>query len=328
MEITKPKTRVVGVDISLAQTTLAIVDVRGHIIAKDTFPTEDYKEIGSFIGKLCEQIVLLAEANGGIETIRSIGISAPSANAKTGCIENAPNMPWKGVIPLAALVRDQLGLAVALGNDCQVIALGEHAYGSAHGLQNFGIITIGHGVGSATYTRGKLHVGHHGYVGEVGHSCVVDHGRECGCGLRGCLESYVAAKGIVATAKELLETSGEPSLLRDLAPEGFTPKSICACCERGDQIAIETYKRTGYMLGMALANYAAIIDPEAIVLTGGIVKAGKWLLGPAEESFENHLFPNLHGRVKLLLSSIDDRDRDVLGASVLAWEVEEYSLFK
>lgn len=315
-----------GVDISLAETTIAIVDIRGNILARDSFATEDYPNINSYIAKLCERIIKLAEDNGGIETIRSVGVSAPSGNFKTGCMENSPNMPWKGVIPIAAMMRDQLGIAVALGNDTQVIALGEHEYGSAHGMKTFGVITIGHGLGNAMYSDGRFHLGADGYVGEIGHSCVVDHGRECACGLQGCLETYVAAKGIVRTATELLAERGEPSLMRDI--EKLTPKEIVSCCEKGDKLAIETYRRTGHMLGIALANYAATIDPQAIILAGGIIKAGKWLMGPTEESFNEHLFHNLRGKVKLLLSTIDDRERDVLGASVLAWEVEEYSLFK
>lgn len=320
------KNRVVGVDISLMETSIAIVDIRGNILARDSFATEDYPTISAYIAKLCERIINLAESNGGIETIRSVGVSTPSGNYKTGCMENSPNMPWKGVIPMAAMMRDQLGLAVALGNDTQVMALGEHAYGSAHGMRTFAIVTLGHGVGNAMFSDGRLHLGTHGYVGELGHTCVVDHGRECECGLRGCLETYVAAKGIVRTATDLMAESGEPSLMRDMPK--LSPKTIEACCEKGDKLAIETFRRTGYMLGIALANYAAIIDPQAIILAGGVTKAGKWLMGPAEESFAEHLFHNLRGKVRLLLSSIDDRERDVLGASVLAWEVEEYSLFK
>lgn len=326
MEKTIIKNRVIGVDISLNETTIAIVDLRGNIIARDSVITENYPNINGFVEAVCDKVVELAEANGGYELIRSLGVSSPSGNFKTGCIENSPNMPWKGVIPLSAMMRDRLGLAVAVGNDSHVIALGEQTYGRAHGMKNFAVVTIGHGLGNAFSTNGHIHMGADGFAGEVGHTCVVDHGRKCECGLEGCLETYVAEKGIIRTAKEMMAESDKPSLMRDL--EKLTPRTIAECCDKGDEMAIEVYRRTGYVLGIGLANLAAVIDPEAIIIAGGISHAGKWLLEPATESFNEHLFFNLRGRVKLLLSGLNDRERDVLGASALAWEVEEYSLFK
>ena len=163
------KDRVVGVDISLNQTTIAVVDVRGNIIAKTSFCTEDYPNVSNFITTLAERIVQLSEDNGGFLQIRSVGISAPSGNFKTGCIENSPNMPWKGVIPMAAMLRDRLGIAVALGNDSHVMALGEYVYGSAHGMRDFVLVTLGHGLGSAFFNRGKVILGAHGFGGEFGH---------------------------------------------------------------------------------------------------------------------------------------------------------------
>lgn len=320
------KNRVVGVDISVKRTTYAIVDIRGNILARNFFPTNDYANVNDFITALCEKVIELTEQNGGYENIRSMGISAPSANYLTGCIENAANLPWKGVIPLAAMLRDRLGMAVALGNDGHITALGEHAFGTAHGMKNFIIMTLGHGVGSCIFTDGKVHLGNEGFAGEIGHTCIVDNGRECGCGRRGCMEAYVAQKGIIATANELMAESDAPSLMRSL--EELTPKTIVDCCEQGDEMAIEVYRRTGVVLGISVANYASVLDPEAIIFTGGIANAGHWLFDPAYEEFENHVYHNIKGKVKFLHSSIDDRERDVLGASALAWGIKEYSLFK
>lgn len=326
MYTTKTKERVIGVDVSMEETSYAIVDLRGNIIAKDSFPTDEYATISSFVGKLAESIMLIAETNGGYETIRSVGISCPSANFKTGCLENAPNLPWKGVIPLSALLRDRLGLAVAVGNDCHLMALGEHAFGCAHGLKDFILVGIGHGLGSSVFIRGKAHMGANGFAGEMGHTCVVDNGRQCSCGLKGCLEAYVSTRGIIMTANEVMAESDKPSLMRGV--EKLTPKMITEFCDQGDELSIEVYRRTGYMLGISLATVASQLDPEAIILAGGIHHAGKWLIEPAEESFDQHVFHNLRGKVKLLTSTLDDRERDILGASALAWEVEEYSLFK
>ena len=320
------KSRVVGVDISNESTTYAIVDVRGNIIAESSFPTEDYPDINNFVTNLSEKIVELVEDNGGYETIRSIGVSSPSASSVSGCIENAANLPWKGVIPLAVMLREQIGLAVGLSNDAHISALGEYAFGSAHGMKNFIIISLGVGIGSCFFTGGVEHQGHQGYAGEFGHTCLVVDGRECGCGHRGCLEAYVGAKGIVVTAHEVMQESDRPSLMRDI--EKLSPRKIAECCDQGDELAIEVFRRTGFMLGLGMANYASIVDPEAIILTGGISRAGKWLIDPAYEAFESHVFGNLRGKVKILTSKLDNRERDVLGASALAWSVPEYSLFK
>ena len=224
------------------------------------------------------------------------------------------------------MLRDQLGLAVALANNAHVIALGEQAFGAAHGMRDFVVISLGSGLGSCIYCNGVAHLGADGFAGEIGHSCIVPNGRECGCGKRGCLEAYTAAPGVIQTAMELMDESSEPSLMRQV--EQLTPAIITELCEQGDALAIETYRRVGYILGMGLANYASVVNPEAFIFTGSVPKAGHWLLEPASESFEQHVFHNLQGKVKLIPSTIEDEVRNVLGASVLAWEVKEYSLFK
>ena len=284
MQSTTIKRKVIGIDISSEHTTLAIVDIRGNIIAQSNFSTLLYPDINEFVARLTEEVVNLSEANGGYETIRSIGISCPSASIVSGCIENPPNLPWKGVIPLQAMLRDRLGIAVAISNDAHVAALGEKIYGSAHGMKNFIVICMGVGLGSCFYSNGVSHEGVSGYAGEFGHTCVVDHGRKCGCGLEGCLEAYVGANGIIQTAREVMAESDKPSLMRDI--EKLTPRKIKECCDKNDALAIEVFRRTGYIFGIGLATYASIVNPEAIILT------------------------------------------DVLGASALAWEVPEYSLFK
>ena len=326
MEEYKIKTKVVGVDISNELTTYAIVDIRGNIIAEESFLTCGYSDVNNFVTALSDKIVNLVEANGGYETIRSIGVSSPSASSVSGCIENAANLPWKGIVPLSAMLRDRIGLAVGLSNDAHVSALGEYTFGCAHGMKNFIILSLGVGIGSCFFSAGDDHIGHNGYAGEFGHTCVVKNGRACGCGHSGCLESYVGATGIINTAKELMAESDAPTIMRNL--EKLSPRTIKECCDQGDEMAIEVYRRTGEMLGLGLANYASLVDPEAIILTGGISHAGKWLLDPTCQSFEEHVFGNLRGKVKMLVSKLEDRERDVLGASALAWSVPEYSLFK
>lgn len=321
------KTRVVGVDLSVNKTTYAVVDIRGEIIAQDHFLTSDYPDVNEYVAALCDKILLLVEENGGFESIRSVGISAPSANFQTGCIENAANLPWKGVVPMAAMIQDRLGLAVALANDAHITALGEKAFGSAHGMKDFIIVSLSHGgLGSCLFINGLPHLGVNGFAGELGHTCMVENGRQCGCGHKGCLETYCAEQGLILTVKELLAESKEPSLLSEVSQ--LSIKSIVDCCDRGDKVAIEAFRRVGHMLGVSVANYCSVMDPEAVILTGDMTLAGKWLLRPMRESFDEHVFHNIRGRVRILVSILREGERDVLGASALAWDVKEYSLFK
>ncbi|MBR2291017.1 MAG: ROK family protein [Prevotella sp.] len=326
-EIDQIKTRVVGIDVRETRTTYAVVDIKGEIIAQDYFLTTDYPDVSDYVAALTEKIVILVEENGGYETIRSIGISAPSGNYLTGCIENAANLSWKGVVPLAAMLQDRLGLAVALANDAHITALGEKAFGSAHGMKDFVVVSISHGgLGSCIFTDGKPHLGVNGFAGEVGHTCVELNGRECGCGRKGCLETYVSDKGLVRTVEELLAESNEPTLLSEL--DDINIKTIADSCDKGDRLAIEAFKRVGSMLGLGLANYASVLNPEAIILTGDMTQAGKWLLKPMRTAFDEHIFHNIRGKVRILVSILKEGERDVLGASALAWDVKEYSLFK
>lgn len=326
-EVDQIKTRVIGIDIREGRTTYAVVNVRGEIIAQDHFLTSKFPDVSTYVTELSERVISMIEENGGYETVRSVGISAPSGNYLTGCIENAANLQWKGVVPLAAMLQDRLGLAVALANDAHITALGEKAFGSAHGMKDFVVVSISHGgVGSCIFTNGLPHLGFNGFAGEVGHACVEVGGRQCGCGRKGCLETYVSDKGLIKTAEEMIAKSKEPTLLSEL--EEISVRTIIDCCDNGDRVAIETFERVGTMLGVGLANYASVLNPEAIILTGDMMQAGKWLLKPMRQSFDEHVFHNIRGKVRILVSILKEGERDVLGASALAWDVKEYSLYK
>ena len=323
----KVKSKVIGINIDVNLTTIAVVDLRGTILAQDVISTKDYPNVNNFIEVLSERVITLAENNGGYENIRSVGMCAPSANYLTGCIENAANMPWKGIVPLAAMLRDSIGLAVALGNDAHVTALGESAFGIAHGMNNFIVVTlVGSGLGSCFFSNGVAHLGYDGFAGEFGHTCVVDGGRLCTCGRRGCLEEYVSYRGIIQTARDLMEASEAPSSMRQL-PE-LTVEAIAACADQGDAMAKEVWTRTGEILGRSVANYTSAINPEAVVLTGELVVYLDKMWEPMEKAFKDNVFGNIRDKVKIVLSTIDDHERNVLGASALAWKVKEYSLFK
>ena len=323
----KVKSKVIGINIGSSTTAIAVVDLRGNILAQDYIPTQDYPNVNNFVEVLSERVITLAENNGGYENIRSVGMCAPSANYLTGCIENAPNMPWKGIIPIAAMLRDSIGLAVALGNDAHVTALGEWAYGVAHGMDNFIVVTlVGSGLGSCVFSNGLAHLGSDGFAGEFGHTCIEDGGRQCSCGRKGCLEEYVSTRGILQTVRELLEANNAPSKMRQKTD--LTLDDIAECADEGDAIAIEAWRRSGEILGTALANYASIVNPEAVIITGELTKYCGRMWPAMEKAFLENVFGNIRDKVKVVVSKINDHERNVLGASALAWKVKEYSLFK
>ena len=323
----KIKSKVIGINVDVTTTTIAVVDLRGNIVAQTSIPTKDYPNVNNFVEVLSEQVITLAENNGGYENIRSVGMCAPSSNYLTGCIENASNMPWKGVVPIAAMLRDSIGLAVALGNDAHVTALGEWAYGVAHGMDNFIVVTlVGSGLGSCIFSNGLAHLGSDGFAGEFGHTCIEDGGRQCSCGRKGCLEEYVSTRGILQTVRELLETNNAPSKMRQKTD--LTLDDIAECADEGDAIAIEAWRRSGEILGTALANYASIVNPEAVIITGELTKYCGRMWPAMEKAFLENVFGNIRDKVKVVVSKINDHERNVLGASALAWKVKEYSLFK
>ena len=323
----KIKSKVIGINVDVTTTTIAVVDLRGNIVAQTSIPTKDYPNVNNFVEVLSEQVITLAENNGGYENIRSVGMCAPSANYLTGCIENAANMPWKGIVPIAAMLRDSIGLAVALGNDAHVTALGEWAYGVAHGMDNFIVVTlVGSGLGSCVFSNGLAHLGSDGFAGEFGHTCIEDGGRQCSCGRKGCLEEYVSTRGILQTVRELLEANNAPSKMRQKTD--LTLDDIAECADEGDAIAIEAWRRSGEILGIALANYASIVNPEAVIITGELTKYCGRMWPAMEKAFLENVFGNIRDKVKVVVSKINDHERNVLGASALAWKVKEYSLFK
>ena len=236
-------------------------------------------------------------------------------------------MPWKGIVPIAAMLRDSIGLAVALGNDAHVTALGEWAYGVAHGMDNFIVVTlVGSGLGSCVFSNGLAHLGSDGFAGEFGHTCIEDGGRQCSCGRKGCLEEYVSTRGILQTVRELLEANNAPSKMRQKTD--LTLDDIAECADEGDAIAIEAWRRSGEILGIALANYASIVNPEAVIITGELTKYCGRMWPAMEKAFLENVFGNIRDKVKVVVSKINDHERNVLGASALAWKVKEYSLFK
>ena len=258
------------------------------------------------------------------DQIKGVGAGTPNGNYFTGSIEFAPNLPWKGVIPFAQMLEDRVGIPVALTNDANAAAIGEMTYGAARGMKDFIVITLGTGVGSGIVVNGQVVYGHDGFAGELGHVIVRrNNGRMCGCGRTGCLEAYSSATGVARTAREYLEMRPETQTrLRNIPIEDITSKDVFDAAMNGDEMAKEIFKFTGEMLGEAFADFVAFSSPEAIILFGGLAKAGDLIMDPIKETMEKNLLNIFKNKVKLMFSELKESDAAVLGASALGWEVK------
>ncbi len=314
----------IGIDIGGTNSVFGVVDKRGHIINQGSIKTGAYKEINDFVTHLSAGVQEIIDQVGGSGNIKGIGVGAPNGNYFTGCIEFAPNLPWRGVIPLAQMLTDKLNIPVALTNDANAAAIGEMTYGAARGMKDFIVITLGTGVGSGIVVNGQLVYGHDGFAGELGHTTAIRNGRACGCGKKGCLETYSSATGVARTAREYLETRKDPSLLRELNLEEITSKDVYDAAVKGDKLAKEIFEYTGQILGESFADFVAFSSPEAIILFGGLIKSGKLIFDPVRKYMEENMLPIYRNKIKLLMSELKESDAAVLGASALGWEVKDY----
>ena len=316
------KPYVIGMDMGGTNTVFGIVDARGTVISKSAIKTGTHTDVNLYINDIYTELSKLIEAAGGIDKIKGIGVGAPNGNYYTGNIEFAPNLPWKGIIPFANLMADKFGIPAALTNDANAAAVGEMTYGAARGMKNFIMITLGTGVGSGIVIDGKVVYGHDGFAGELGHvTAIRNNGRLCGCTKTGCLETYASATGVARSAREIIETSTKESLLRNIPVESITSKDVFDAAMQGDEVAKEIFNYTGKILGESFADFVAFSAPEAIVLFGGLSKAGDLILNPIKENMEKNLLPIWKGKVKVLFSELKEADAAVLGASALAWEL-------
>ena len=314
---------VVGIDVGGQTTKLGVVDARGTVLSQTVIRTDTYTEVAPYIAELSAALNKVI-ADAGVEgKVRGIGVGAPNGNYYTGTIEGAVNLSWGGnhTIEFAKLLSEAMnGLPVALTNDANAAAVGEMTYGAARGMKNFIMITLGTGVGSGIVINGDVVYGHDGFAGELGHVAAVrNNGRTCNCGKTGCLETYASATGVARTAREWLELSDEPSILRSV--DNISSKDVYEAAKDGDELALRIFDFTGKMLGRSFADFIAFSSPEAIVLFGGLARAKEFLLKPIEEAMNANVLPLWRGKVKIVFSQLKESDAAILGASALAWEL-------
>jgi glucokinase len=313
----------IGIDIGGTGTKFGMVDHRGNIVSHGTIATKDYPLIENFVDALYKGLLPLINSIGGIAAVKGIGIGAPNGNYYKGTIEHAANLAWKGIVPLADMMKEKFKLPAALTNDANAAAVGEMTYGAAKGMKDFIVITLGTGVGSGIVANGQLILGHDGFAGELGHVVVIPNGRlHEGTGKHGPLEAYASATGVARTAKEFLANSKEDSVLRNQDPATIDSKLVYDAAMSGDKLAQQVYAYTGEILGMALANFVMFTSPEAIILFGGLIKAGSLIFEPTIANMEKNLLLQFQNKVKVIPSELREADAAILGASALVWEMK------
>lgn len=309
-----------GIDIGGTNTKFGLVNHRGEILEKGSIKTNAYEKVEDFIEALHETISPLITKHCSEKNFDGIGVGAPNANYYRGTIEHAPNLRWKGIIPFAEMMTENFGVPCTMTNDANAAALGEMMFGAARGMKDFIMMTLGTGVGSGIIANGQLIYGHDGFAGELGHTIIKPGGRKhWSTGSEGSLEAYASATGIAITAKKFRAEFPE-SMLNDYPEESINSKTVYECALNGDPTAIEVFRYTGQKLGEALANFVMFSSPEAILLFGGVIKAGDFLLKPTRLHMERNLLPIFRGKVELVFSELDEADAAILGASALVWE--------
>ena len=308
----------IGIDIGGTNTAFGLVDREGNCLVDGSIPTAGYAEPAAYVAAVCTQLKDILLKHPDI-TLRGIGIGAPNGNYYNGTIEFAPNLRWQGVIPIAELFQKHFPHLVKVTNDANAAAIGEMVYGGAKGMRDFIVITLGTGLGSGIVANGGLIYGYDGFAGELGHTIVDPNGRQCGCGRRGCLETYASAPGIKRTVFALLADSSAESKMRSISFDDLTAAQISQFAREGDVIAHEAFEYTGRVLGVKLADAIAHTSPEAIFLFGGLANAGELIFEPTRRSMEEHVLKIYQNKVKLLPSGLRDKNVAVLGASALLW---------
>lgn len=309
-----------GIDIGGTNTVYGLVDREGRILAEGQMPTTGFEEAEDFLDSLAVHVRVLVDHADAPYQLRGVGIGGPNGHYFSGTIEDAPNLPWEGTLEVTDLLSSHLRVPCVLTNDANAAAMGELRYGVATEMKDFVVVTLGTGLGSGFVVDGKVLYGWSGFAGELGHVIVKENGRACGCGRRGCLETYVSAPGLVRTVMELLAEAPRESSLRGVAMEQMSARDVAAAAGAGDPLAREAFSRTGQTLGLALANTIAFSSPQAIILFGGLAQAGRLLLDPTREAMERNTLPILKGSTRLMLSALLQDNAAVLGAAALAWD--------
>ena len=307
-----------GIDVGGTNTAFGFVDVNGKCVAESSIQTKAQNSAADLFSRLHPEVEKLYQIISDKYLLKGIGVGAPNANYYRGTVENPPNLKW-GVVNVVEILKQYYDVPVAITNDANASAIGEMLFGAAKGMKDVIVITLGTGLGSGVVVDGKLVYGSDGFAGEIGHTVYDPNGRQCGCGKKGCLETYASATGIKRTVMELLATSNEDSALRNVNYNDLDSKMIYTSALAGDKLAKEAFEITGKILGLKLADAVAVTSPEAIILFGGLALAGDMIINPTKKSLEENLFVVFKNKVKILPSGLPEGNSAVLGSAALIW---------
>lgn len=306
-----------GVDVGGTNSEYGLVDEKGDILYESLVDTDLCRTADDLVNHIYNDLrskKLEFELHG-------IGIGAPNGNYFNGTIEFAPNLKWKGIIPLADLFAKKFNVPAILTNDANAAALGEMIYGNARDLKDFVTITLGTGLGSGVVIDSKMVYGHDGFAGEYGHIRVIPNGRNCGCGRKGCLETYASATGVIRSIKELHSEHAHDSMLQDL--QNPHAEDVFRLADEGDLFSQEIIEFTAKTLGDALADFACFSSPKAYILFGGIAQHGVPFAEKVKSYMEAAILNIYQNKIEIRISSLHEKNAAVLGASSLVWhEIE------
>ncbi len=306
----------IGIDIGGTITKIGVISKDGNCLKKTHFRTKEHKSFSSYIAQLNDTLKDLIKK---YKNIVGIGIGAPNAS-KSGTIETPSNLKWDGEINIIEKIKKKNNLPIYLSNDANCAAMGEMMYGNAKNLTDFIVITLGTGLGSGIVCNGEIIEGSDGFAAELGHFSLNNKNRYTGLNIKGGLEAYVSATGIKRTILYMLSKYTNESIFRSISFNNLHGEDITKAAEKGDFIALKAYEYTGKILGESLANFVTFMQPEAIILTGGLVHSGKWILEPTKIAFNNNLLPFYKNKVKILTSGLEDKDSAILGSAALVWK--------
>ena len=311
----------VGIDIGGTNTVFGIVNEKGEILKKGKLKTQNYSKPENFVSELSDKIKEHLKLSGNDFTLKGIGIGAPNGNYFSGNIDFAPNLPWKGKVCLVKLFKEHFDIPVIITNDANAAAMGEKIYGGAKNMNDFIVLTLGTGLGSGIYARGSILYGKDGTAGEYGHICIIPEGRQCACGKKGCLETYVSASGIKRTVFQFLAEKTENSPLRNISFNDLSGEKMSQLAQSGDKISLDIFNYTADILGKAIADIYSIFSPEAVFLSGGLANAGELLTNQAIKSANKNTLDIHKNNIKILISKLKNSDSAILGAASLVTDL-------
>lgn len=308
----------IGIDVGGTNVKIALVNEKGGIVYSNSIPTRAEMGYEYTVNSMKEAIrELLKETNTSAKDVEGMGFGFPGQiDCQKGVVRLAPNIPGWVDVPIAEIMEKEFGIPTRVDNDVRCAALGELNFGAGKGCENLVCITVGTGIGSGLIINGKLVRGASNAAGEIGHIKLdMTGGPLCGCGDRGCLEAFASGPSIVAMAEEYIK-GGKSTKYRELANPDITPYVVSVAAQQGDPVAKRIFTIIGEYIGVGLASVVNLLNPEKIIIGGGVAAAGDILLTPIKETLVKRAMPISGAAVEVVPAQLGNT-AGVIGASLL-----------